>query len=121
MSDADRALQAAIASTDQQNTLWEQNYQTSQDAYQRSLAAATAAQGNVANETPQYLIKGTPDWARYNELVGTYNTPESTDLTGFDKYNLGIELGDENLKRQGLAEMGIDYKTAGTAGWYTSQ
>jgi len=58
MSNADRALQAAIAAAEQGNVQWQQQYTTSQDAYQRQLAAAQQAQANVKEPTFKVNIGG---------------------------------------------------------------
>ena len=55
-SEADRALQAAIAQANQANTQWNQQYTTSQDAYQRQLAAAQAAQSGVKAKEPTFNV-----------------------------------------------------------------
>jgi len=49
-SNADRALQAAIAAANQGNVQYQQQYTAAQDAYQKQLAAAQQAQGNVASK-----------------------------------------------------------------------
>ena len=56
MSNADRQLQAAIAAAEQGNTQWNQQYTASQDAYQRQLAAAQAAQSGVGGNEPTYKV-----------------------------------------------------------------
>ena len=54
-SEADRALQAAIAANEQRNTEWNQQYQTSTDAYNRILATTqnkVVAKDPNANKVP---------------------------------------------------------------------
>ena len=58
MSNADRALQAAIAAAEQGNVQWQQQYTTSQDAYQRQLAAAIQTRANIKEPTFRVNIGG---------------------------------------------------------------
>ena len=69
-SEADRALRAAIASTNQANEEWQQNYTTSQDAYNRALQAAQARQAAV-KKTPLGYVQGIP-YYNVNELNTLY-------------------------------------------------
>ncbi len=85
MSDADRALQAAIASTDQSNTLWQQNFQQSNTDYARQLAASQAAQGGVANDTPAYLIPGTYEWNNYQNWLLNKNQGGATEESPLER------------------------------------
>lgn len=54
-SEADRALQAAVAQSNQANTQWNQQYTTSQDAYQRQLQAANAARSGIGSNQPTMI------------------------------------------------------------------
>ena len=58
MSNADRALQAAIAAAEQGNVQWQQQFTQSQDVYQRQLAAAQQAQAGVKEPTFRVNIGG---------------------------------------------------------------
>jgi len=83
MSNADRALQAAIAAAEQGNVQWQQQYTTSQDAYQQQLEAAIRTQANV-KKTPLGYEQGIPyysvgelDTIRRTYGLGPY-APEKT-------------------------------------------
>jgi hypothetical protein len=65
MSDADRALQASIAANEQANAQWNQQYQMSTDAYNRARQGATPAS---VDNSKNYLIPGTIEWYRYNQI-----------------------------------------------------
>ena len=69
---AELALNEAIANANQANTLWQQNYTTAQDAYQRQLAAAQKAASNVAKK-PMGYVQGIPYYS-LDELNTLYRT-----------------------------------------------
>lgn len=56
MSNADRALQAAIASAEQGNVQYNQQYTAAQDLYQRQLQAAQLAAKGIVTKEPTYNV-----------------------------------------------------------------
>jgi len=85
MSDADRALQAAIAAANQGNAQWEQGFSQSQFDYQRQLDAAKAAQRGVSTPTDtskNYLIPGTIEWYRYQQILNGGNSNSNNPPAG---------------------------------------
>ena len=89
MSDADRALQASIAANEQANAQWNQQYQTSTDAYNRAKTSNAAALPAVDN-SKNYLIPGTIEWYRYNQIQqgGNNTTPAGTTTIGGVTYDI---------------------------------
>ena len=55
-SEADRALQAAIADAEQRNVQWQQQFATSQSDYERQLAASQLAQSGIKAKEPTYNV-----------------------------------------------------------------
>ena len=87
MSNADRALQAAVAAAEQGNVQWQQQFTQSQADYTNRLAAANLARANVEKK-PLGYVQGIPyyDTADLQRIyatfgLGAYKTPPTQSNT----------------------------------------